>query len=49
LGVALWDLLSDNLQRVASQAFVAHVETPNGAKAVLPFSVIVGGIRQVPE
>ncbi|MCS7177589.1 MAG: hypothetical protein NZ960_08290 [Candidatus Kapabacteria bacterium] len=49
LGVAVWDLLSDNLQRVASQAFVAHIETPNGAKAVLPFSVVVGGIRQVPE
>ncbi len=49
LGVAIWDLLSDNLQRVASQAFVAHIETPNGAKAVLPFSVVVGGIRQVPE
>lgn len=49
LGIAVWDLLSDNLQRVASQAFVAHIETPNGAKAVLPFSVVVGGIRQVPE
>ena len=49
LGVAVWDLLSDNLQRVASQAFVAHIETPHGAKAVLPFSVVVGGIRQVPE
>ncbi len=49
LGVAIWDLLSDNLQRVASQAFVAHIETPNGAKAVIPFSVVVGGIRQVPE
>ena len=49
LGIAVWDLLSDNLQRVASQAFVAYIETPNGAKAVLPFSIVVGGIRQVPE
>lgn len=46
-GVSVWNLLSDGRQRVGSQPFVAHIETPNGAKSIVKFSVIVGGFRNV--
>ncbi|HYF02296.1 MAG TPA: hypothetical protein VEC36_02890, partial [Patescibacteria group bacterium] len=47
-GTNIWDLLSDNKQRSASQVLIAHVETPNGASTIVKFSIVTGGYRQVP-
>lgn len=41
----VWDLLSDNKQRAASQSLIAEITTPNGAKTIKKFSVVVGGAR----
>jgi hypothetical protein len=41
----VWDLLSDNRQRAASQGLIAVIETPNGAQTVKKFAVVVGGAR----
>ncbi|MFA6570626.1 MAG: hypothetical protein WCT77_05255 [Bacteroidota bacterium] len=49
LGIQIWDLLSKNRQRVQSQALVAIITSPNGAKTIKKFSVVVGGFRLVPE
>ncbi|MES2767043.1 MAG: hypothetical protein V4642_14305 [Bacteroidota bacterium] len=48
-GRDIWDLLSDNKQRVASQVLIAKIETPNGKSAIVKFSVVTGGFRTVPE
>lgn len=45
----IWDLLSKNRQRVSSQTLIAQIETPNGAKVLKPFTVIIGGARLIPE
>lgn len=45
----VWDLLSSNRLRVSSQTLIAQIETPNGAKSLKPFSVVVGGFRLIPE
>lgn len=47
--IELWNLLSSNRQRVSSQTLIAQIETPNGAKVLKPFSVVVGGTRLIPE
>jgi len=47
--VQVWDLLSKNESRVQSQAFIAVITTPNGAKTVKNFSVVVGGFRLLEE
>lgn len=47
--VELWDLLSSNRQRVSSQTLIAQIETPNGAKVLKPFTVVVGGSRLITE
>jgi len=47
--VQVWDLLSKNQSRVQSQAFVAVIIAPNGAKTVKNFSVVVGGFRLLEE
>ncbi|MCX7930285.1 MAG: hypothetical protein N2663_06160 [Chlorobi bacterium] len=44
-GMDVWDLLSDNRQRVVSQGLFAVIETPNGAQTVKKFAVVVGGAR----
>ncbi|MBL7973446.1 MAG: hypothetical protein JNJ85_00945, partial [Candidatus Kapabacteria bacterium] len=41
-GMDVWDLLSDNKQRAASQGLIAVIETPNGAKTIKKFSIVVG-------
>ncbi|MDW8074349.1 MAG: hypothetical protein RMK00_01050 [Bacteroidota bacterium] len=45
VGMDVWDLLSDNRQRAASQGLIAVIETPNGAQTVKKFAVVVGGAR----
>lgn len=45
--IEVWDLLSKNGLRVASQTFIAVLKTPNGAQAVQKFSVVVGGFRLI--
>lgn len=45
----VWDLLNLNGQRVQSQAFVAVITAPNGAKTVRNFSVVVGGFRVIQD
>lgn len=45
--VEVWDLLSKNGLRVASQTFVAVIRTPNGAETSQKFSVVVGGFRLI--
>lgn len=47
-GMNVFDLQSDFRQRVASQSLIAVIETPNGAKTIKKFSVIVGGSRILP-
>ncbi len=47
--VEIWDLLSTNRQRVASQTLIAKIETPNGANTIQKFSVVVGSFRLIPE
>ncbi len=49
VAVDIWDLLSDNNQRVASQALVAVITTPNGAQTVKNFSVVVGSYRIITD
>ena len=44
-GVALFDLLTKNGQRVQSQTLIAFIKTPCGAMTTKQFSVIVGGFR----
>lgn len=44
-GTYVWDLLSSNNQRVASQMMVAKIETPSGASVIRKFSVVVGPAR----
>ncbi len=46
-GMDIWDLLSNNKQRATSQGLFAVIETPNGAKTIKKFSVVVGGARLV--
>lgn len=46
-GMDIWDLLSNNKQRSTSQGLFAVIETPNGAKTIKKFSVVVGGARLV--
>ena len=45
----VWDLLSKNRQRVASQTLVAKIETPEGATVVRKFTIVVGPARIVTE
>ncbi|MDQ1266115.1 MAG: hypothetical protein QG635_1267, partial [Bacteroidota bacterium] len=45
----IWDVLTKNDQRVQSQTLVALIKTPNGAKTVKQFSVVVGGFRLIQE
>ncbi len=45
--VEIWNLLSRNKQRVQSQTLVAIITTPDGAKTIKNFSVIVGGFRLI--
>ncbi len=47
--VEVWDLLSSNRQRVASQTLIAKIETPNGSSTLQKFSVVVGSFRQIPD
>ncbi len=49
VSVDIWNLLSDNNQRVASQALVAVITTPSGATTVKNFSVIVGSYRIITD
>ncbi|MBS1536561.1 MAG: hypothetical protein JST20_02285 [Bacteroidetes bacterium] len=46
--VEIWDLLSTNRQRVASQTLIAKIETPNGASTIQKFSLVVGSFRLIP-
>jgi len=46
-GADVWDLLSANNQRVASQMLIAKIETPEGASVIRKFSVVVGPARIV--
>lgn len=41
----VYDLLNKSGRRLASQTLVAYVETPNGARARIPFSIVVGSFR----
>lgn len=41
----VYDLMNKSGRRVASQTLIAFIETPNGAKARLPFSIVVGSFR----
>lgn len=45
----VWDLLSKNRQRVASQTLLAKIETPEGATVVRKFTIVVGPARIVTE
>lgn len=47
--VEIWDLLSKNRQRVQSQALIAVITAPNGAKTIKNFSVVVGGFRLIEQ
>jgi len=47
--VEIWNLLSKNKQRVQSQTLVAVITTPDGAKTIKNFSVIVGGFRLIED
>lgn len=44
-GADVWDLVSKNGQRVASQMILVKIETPSGASVMRKFSVIVGPAR----
>lgn len=41
----VYDLLNKSGRRAASQTLIAIIETPNGARARLPFSIVVGSFR----
>ena len=45
----VWDLLTKNRQRVQSQALIAVITAPNGARTVKNFSVVVGGFRLIEQ
>ena len=48
-GTYVWDLLTKNQQRVASQMLVAKISTPDGASVIRKFSIVVGPARIVAE
>lgn len=48
-GADVWDLLSKNRQRAASQMLVAKIETPDGASVVRKFTIVVGPARIIGE
>lgn len=48
-GADLWDLLSNNRQRVVSQLLIAKIETPEGASVIRKFAVVVGPARVIGE
>jgi len=45
----IWDLLTKNGQRIASQTLAAVITTPDGAQTIKNFSVVVGGFRITTE
>ncbi len=45
----VWNLLTENNQRVASQTLLAIIEAPNGAKTEVKFSVVQGGFKRVSQ
>jgi hypothetical protein len=45
----IWDLLSQNRQRVASQMLIARITTPDGAETIKKFTVVVGPARVINE
>lgn len=45
----IWNLLTKNGQRVASQTLAAVISTPDGAQTIKNFSVVVGGFRLLPD
>lgn len=45
MGMDVWNLMTRNKQRVASQMLVAKIETPEGASVVRKFSIVVGPAR----
>ncbi|MBX3043650.1 MAG: hypothetical protein KIT33_02940 [Candidatus Kapabacteria bacterium] len=47
--VEVWDLLTRNRQRIQSQALIAVITAPNGAKTIKNFSVVVGGFRLIEQ
>lgn len=47
--IEVWDLLTKNRQRVQSQALIAVITAPNGAKTIKNFSVVVGGFRLIEQ
>lgn len=49
IGVNIWDLMSDNRQRVESQTLIAYITTPNGAQTIKKFSVVVGSARLIQD
>ena len=38
----LWDLTTEGGQQVGSQLFIAHIETPQGKRAIRKFAIITG-------
>jgi hypothetical protein len=44
-GVEVWNLLTKNKQRVASQMFLAVIKTPGGSETIKKFAVVVGNFR----
>lgn len=49
VSVEVWDLLSKNGQRVASQTMAAVITTPDGAQTIKNFTVVVGGFRVIED
>jgi hypothetical protein len=45
----IWNLLSQNRQRVASQMLIARITTPDGAETIKKFTVVVGPARVINE
>ena len=45
MGMDVWNLMTRNNQRVASQMLVAKIETPEGASVIRKFSIVVGPAR----
>ncbi len=48
-GTYVWDLLTKNRQRVASQMLIAKIETPDGASVTRKFTIVVGPARIITE
>lgn len=46
-GTMVWDLLTRNRQRVASQMLIAKIETPDGASVMRKFTIVTGPARIV--